>query len=565
MKNIIFLILFLFSNLAFTQSKNLIPNADFELGKTGWVKSGVGGFTINAGFTALFGKQSARCSGVANGDYCESKPVVVPSGLLGRDGYAEIVYQYGEPNWVFKVMNGSTVLCSNTLAKSPTKTVTLGCYFVYPTLINSTIKIRVENTSAATTEYVDFDNVSVAEAIKRSGTVSSEVQTYVPATQGLGTITSSEVYWSRNGSYLEVNGKFTVGTTSAVEARIYFPPGLTSENFTQGIRRAGEGIRVTTTSNDINVLVEPNVNYFTLDYQHDGGTNGMTKQTGANILASGNVFTFQARVKIQGWVATDSYVEQRCKSDIDCTNEFSARVFAAGSVGDLNIPNWISCSLGSGVYTCTHTPLNLSNALNCAASPEWATTATIGTVFFNRTNTGFKFTNDLVGTGTTTSVNIILNCAKTGTDYKARQTIQAYLSKPYASAWLSANFTASPTVPINFDSIEFTSQSGLIVPSATAWKFIAPEDGLYQVSVYQIDGNANSILSIFKNGTNYKNIAYKQTTYGVMGTAAPLIKLKAGDYIDIRPAVTMTINGGALAQTGASSTSAQISIVKLAD
>lgn len=557
----IFLILFLFSNLAFSQTVNLIQNGDFERGKTGWVKSGIGSFSITSGLTALFGRQSARCSGVANGDYCESKPVVVPTGLLGRDGYAEIVYQYGEPNWVFKVMNGSTVLCSNTLAKSPTKTVTLGCYFVYPTLINSTIKIRIENTSAATTEYVDFDNVSITEAVKRSGTLSSEVQTYVPATQGLGTITNSEVYWSRNGSYLEVNGKFNIGTTSAVEARIYFPPGLTSENFTQGIRRAGEGIRVTTTSNDINVLVEPNVNYFTLDYQHDAGTTGITKQTGANIFVSGNTFTFQARVKIQGWVATDSFVEQRCKSELDCAQMFTADVTSAGVISNMSPPGWAtSITKGAtGFYDINYPNLGLSQYMDCTAnSTAAATSSRVVSASSTATKTAYYI---FLYSGTDTNTDHKLTCFKNGADRKERQTIQGSFYKPYASAWLSANFTASSTVPINFDSIEYTSASGLITPSATAWKFTAPESGVYQISGLIGVSSGSGQIMIYKNGSAYKTLSYIGGAGSVPGYSSATVKLSASDYIDFRPTVSLTVAGGSISTANVS----HISIVKVAD
>ena len=117
-----------------------------------------------------------------------------------------------------------------------------------------------------------------------------------------------------------------------------------------------------------------------------------------------------------------------------------------------------------------------------------------------------------------------------------------------ASYWLSANFTASLTTPINFDSKEYDTH-GSVTTSPTAWKFTAPAPGLYNV-VALADNNATSIAfyQLNKNGSKYYghfgNTSGTDNGYGNIGNV--YIRLNAGDYIDIRPGVSMTVRGGAL-------------------
>ena len=118
-----------------------------------------------------------------------------------------------------------------------------------------------------------------------------------------------------------------------------------------------------------------------------------------------------------------------------------------------------------------------------------------------------------------------------------------------ASYWLSANFAASTTVPINFDSKEF-DYTGAVTTSATAWKFTAPIAGLYQISgLAMTTAGATAGLIIYKNGSAYKAMTAMNATVGYRGPYATEIKLLAGDYIDLRPSGSFTMQGGTLSTT----------------
>jgi hypothetical protein len=123
-----------------------------------------------------------------------------------------------------------------------------------------------------------------------------------------------------------------------------------------------------------------------------------------------------------------------------------------------------------------------------------------------------------------------------------------------ASYWLSANFTASTTTPINFDSMEFDTH-GAVTTSPTAWKFTAPSTGYYQIS-FAGNGNASANILTYKNGTLLKTIGICSNATNGVGSGT--VKLVKGDYIDIRSSASTLFSGGTLGTNG----TANISIIK---
>lgn len=123
---------------------------------------------------------------------------------------------------------------------------------------------------------------------------------YTPTTQGFGTITNGEFYWTRSGQYIELDCKWTNGTTAASEARVGLPSGLTSITLSQGIRQAGNFvILANTTTGKIIPLIESAVTYVTFGNQD--GASGFTKINGTTAFSSSNAASFKARVLINGW------------------------------------------------------------------------------------------------------------------------------------------------------------------------------------------------------------------------------------------------------------------------
>jgi len=115
-----------------------------------------------------------------------------------------------------------------------------------------------------------------------------------------------------------------------------------------------------------------------------------------------------------------------------------------------------------------------------------------------------------------------------------------------ASYWVSANFAASTTVPINFDSKENDSHSS-VTTSATAWKFVAPTSSYYQISMVSAITTGSIDIFIYKNGSKYKYFGGASASPGA--SSVTTIFLNSNEYIDIRPAGSVTFDGGALNTT----------------
>lgn len=101
-------------------------------------------------------------------------------------------------------------------------------------------RLIFHQTSTTASAYTMFiDQIKVGPDTLVPGSITTPWTTYVPTTQGFGTITNDNFQYMRVGSSLFIKGTFTTGTVTATEARIHFPPGLTSKS----LGDAGPGIR----------------------------------------------------------------------------------------------------------------------------------------------------------------------------------------------------------------------------------------------------------------------------------------------------------------------------------
>lgn len=122
---------------------------------------------------------------------------------------------------------------------------------------------------------------------------------YTPTFTGFGVVGTHSCFHSRDGEYLEVDCKFTSGSSTAVEARISLPDSLVAKNTGSSTRLVGYGQRDIATTQQYGILIEPSVSYFTIAVQ--GTSSGLAKANGSSILANGSTLSFTARIPIEGW------------------------------------------------------------------------------------------------------------------------------------------------------------------------------------------------------------------------------------------------------------------------
>jgi hypothetical protein len=128
-------------------------------------------------------------------------------------------------------------------------------------------------------------------------------QGYTPTFQGFGTPSAVEFEWRQVGEDVEIRGKFTSGTPTAVEARIGLPGGLTSADTSliPSLQIAGKAGRSVSAADNYLTMIEPSVSYLTLSRQ---SLNVFTKSTGSAFVSAADQIGITAKVPCAGLSAT---------------------------------------------------------------------------------------------------------------------------------------------------------------------------------------------------------------------------------------------------------------------
>lgn len=122
-----------------------------------------------------------------------------------------------------------------------------------------------------------------------------------------------------------------------------------------------------------------------------------------------------------------------------------------------------------------------------------------------------------------------------------------------SSYYVSAGtFTSTTSIPINFDTQIYDSAASVIT-SATAWKFVAPVSGWYDISGFLLGSGATSpYITVYKNGSAFQTLAQTPAINNNSVTLVGQLKLNSGDFIDFRCSTSSNIAGGSLAANGTS-------------
>lgn len=141
-------------------------------------------------------------------------------------------------------------------------------------------------------------------------TTVTEWVTYTPTISGFGSggtaPTAVEFQYRRVGDTIQIQGKFTCGTSTAAEARLGLPGSLTSASTSKipSIASCGYGVYSIASATQVIPLIEPSTAYMTMGLQ-SAGSAGLTKQLGNAIFASGQTYSFFATFPVAGWTSTN--------------------------------------------------------------------------------------------------------------------------------------------------------------------------------------------------------------------------------------------------------------------
>ena len=124
---------------------------------------------------------------------------------------------------------------------------------------------------------------------------------YTPGTQGLGTITVQHSEYKRVGDSIMVQVQFVTGTTSAAEAQVDLPSGLSVGSYSSPIQDVGKVTHAAGNDTEYTCLATSSDTFFNFGLRAPGTSSAYSPQNGNAIFGSSLAVTINATVKISGW------------------------------------------------------------------------------------------------------------------------------------------------------------------------------------------------------------------------------------------------------------------------
>ena len=226
-------------------------------------------------------------------------------------------------NFVSKTTTYSAVIGDYILASSASFTITLptavgqaGKGIIIQHNGTSLSQVYTLNTTSAQTiggiasgSYALYTNSETLSLISDGAnwqimqhSTSTLPTSYTPTFTGFGTVTVQSFTWARQGPFVYIVGKFTVGTPTATEARLSLPTNITSNSSLPTISNAGtwSSDRASNSVWSFSPLIEQTQTYLTFGDQ-TASVGTLTKANGSAVTTTGDVVSINVRVWAANW------------------------------------------------------------------------------------------------------------------------------------------------------------------------------------------------------------------------------------------------------------------------
>lgn len=472
--------------------------------------------------------------------------------------------------WLFDVTNSQLIQPSGSTIQNVIGATAKKLEF--QTNSNSTsyrLIFHVASTSALA-YTLRFDQFAVSPNTTSTGGIATDWQSYTPTFQGFGTPTSVEFQYRREGPDLVVRGKFVSGTSTAVEARIGLPTGLTSADTTKipSIQPAGGRLEFNQTSVDEEVmLIEPSVTYFTVGYKSTG-FQSFAKTTGVIAAANGWVLGFTARAQIQGWgtsqvlssdtdtrvVAASYFLSANQNPGLGGQINFDSKLYDTHSAVTTGVGSWKFTAPIPGKYRISGIALYATGASRqylqlFKNGSSFAYTGILGPNP-NDATTIAKEIDLLAGDYIDIRVTGTITIGGSGIPYNTYIDISRIPGPAQIAmsekVYLQYTGNAGTALTANVTNIDFTTK---VVDSHGAWNgtvFTAPRPGWYDVKgSLNFSASATRDYYFYINGVQKynMNVATSAATSFIVGGSY----LNAGDTLTIRSDSAGTLTNSATA------------------
>lgn len=174
-------------------------------------------------------------------------------------------------------------------------------------ITTASIAMCVYCANATTGVTVLFDDLYLGSQIVPIGFAGTEWQQYSPTVVGFGTPTSASYWWKRSGDSIHLMGTFIAGTTTATQAQIPLPSGLTISS-TKGsgvINLKGKWNTNTGASSvffDAGTVLATQGNSYIQFGIESSTANALNPANGSAFILSGSALSyFTEEIPVAGW------------------------------------------------------------------------------------------------------------------------------------------------------------------------------------------------------------------------------------------------------------------------
>lgn len=191
---------------------------------------------------------------------------------------------------------------------------------------STSYRLIIHQSSMNATAYdIFFDNISVGPREVSFGSAMTDWKSYTPTFTGFGTVSSVQFEYRRVGSNLEVRGDVVSGSSTAVEAQMTLPDGLTIKNqTTTGTIVSGMMLRADSTTVTYTILSTDGDSF--INFGRIGASDQTVPQLGNTLTTVGERFTLEFSVPIKGWSSNALMSEDIGNREV--------RVRGAGNAGE---------------------------------------------------------------------------------------------------------------------------------------------------------------------------------------------------------------------------------------
>lgn len=383
----LFLLLFFFSSLAFSQVKDVVdgtytpgfkstPNFvknPFCFANTRNISTSGSGAIARSTSGQLEGAASCSISGTSSGDKVIFGTRTFTQSLKGQNCELTFTYQGDASKWKVYLYDGTNVVGQEVQLKDPgyypgtSDPVSENFALSFPCKDLSSAITPVFEATASTPLTFKVTNVSTG---KNTGINTSALigpwTSYTPTFTGFGTVSTSNIFWRQVGDSIEIKGYFVSGSSTGVTAQISLPNNYTIKTVTSsGVStKLGSMIRGNSSTNASKyffLISPPTLNQSFLNVSfglYTTSNSPFAPLTASVFAANGEYFSVDASIpvnELSGSTSTYSSQANKFDSSSNPLTHKATAIVSSDTIGTFNTYQYASTSSNTSTI-CSSAP-----------------------------------------------------------------------------------------------------------------------------------------------------------------------------------------------------------------